>query len=192
MADSPMQSQSSAVVAQNSPSIERQYTSSAPPDAIVLRSSAPIPSKVGWSKWGYIAGLLLIAAGGVGVIILAAVLIISHFQISFHKDKMRRICFKFVDNVTNDDIYNKLQPVLTSKYGDKMEFEQEGDTLSVHYNGIYYDINLRDNSTFSVWWRKSLTGAIFSFNEWKEYKKIRTGTAIVAYELQKAFNLLNR
>ena len=123
---------------------------------------------------------------------MAAVLIISHFQISFHKDKMRRICFKFVDNVTNDDIYNKLQPVLTSKYGDKMEFEQEGDTLSVHYNGIYYDINLRDNSTFSVWWRKSLTGAIFSFNEWKEYKKIRTGTAIVAYELQKAFNLLNR
>ena len=192
MADSPMQSQSSAVVAQNSLSIERQYTSSAPPDAIVLRSSAPIPSKVGWSKWGYIAGLLLIAAGGVGVIILAAVLIISHFQISFHKDKMRRICFKFVDNVTNDDIYNKLQPVLTSKYGDKMEFEQEGDTLSVHYNGIYYDINLRDNSTFSVWWRKSLTGAIFSFNEWKEYKKIRTGTAIVAYELQKAFKLLNR
>lgn len=190
IASPPMQSQSNTVVAQNSSSVERQYISSAPPDAIVLKSSAPIPSKIGWSKWGYIAGLLLIAAYGIGIVILVAVYMISHIQMSFHKDKMRKMSFKFVDNVTNDDIYNKLQPLLTSKYGDKMEFEQEGDTLSVLYNDIYYDINLQNNSTFSIWWRKSIAGALLSFNEWKEYKKIRTGTAIVAYELQKTFNLL--
>ena len=189
--DSPTQIQERQmpVVVQSAPPVEPQYTSSAPPDAIVLKSSAPIPSKIGWTKWGYIAGFLLIAAGGFGLLILIAVFIISHFQMSFHKDKMRRMKFKSVDNITNDDIYNKLQPILTQKYGNKIEFEQEGATLSIHYNSIIYDINLQEDSTFSVWWRKSIANALFSFNEWKEYKKIRTGTAMVAYELQNAFNI---
>ena len=173
----------------DSPTVDLQYTSSAPADAVVLKSSAPIPSKIGWTKWGYIIGLLLIAAGGFGVIILIAVFIISHFQMSFHKDKMRKMKFKFVDNTNSDDIYNKLQPILVQKYGDKIEFEREGDTLSVHYKSIIYDINVQEDSTVSIWWRKSFAAAFFSFNEWKEYKKIRTGTAIVAYELQKAFGI---
>ena len=175
--------------AQNAPVTEPQYTSSAPPDAIILKSSAPIPSKIGWTKWGYIAGLLLLAAGGFGIIILLVVLMISILQISFHKDKMRRMKFKFVNNVNNDDIYNKMYPILTQKYGDKIEFDQEGDTLSVHYKSIIYDINIEEDSTFTIWWRRSIAGAFFSFNEWKEYKKIRIGTAMVAYELQNAFNV---
>ena len=174
---------------QNSLVTEPQYTSSAPPDAITLKSSAPIPSKIGWAKWGYIAGLFLTAAGGFGIIILIVVLMISIFQMSFHMDKMRRLKFKFVNNVSNDDIYNKMYPILTQKYGDKIEFDQEGDTLSVHYKSIIYDINLHEDSTFSIWWRKSITGAIFSFNGWKRYKKIREGTAMVAYELQNAFDI---
>jgi len=168
---------------------DTHYTSSAPADALVLKSSAPIPSKIGWTKWGYIIGLVLIAAGGFGVLILIGVFVVSHFQMSFHKDKMRRLKFKSVDNINSDDVYNKLQPVLMQKYGDKIEFEREGDTLSVHYNSIIYDINLQEDSTFSIWWRKSFAAAFFSFNEWKEYKKIRTGTAMVAYELQKAFGI---
>ena len=175
--------------AQNAPVTEPQYTSSAPPNAITLKSSAPIPSKIGWTKWGYIAGLLLLAAGGFGIIILLVVLMISILQMSFHKDKMRRLKFKFVNNVNNDDIYNKMYPILTQKYGDKIEFDQEGDTLSVHYKSIIYDINIEEDSTFTIWWRKSIAGAFFSFNEWKEYKKIRIGTAMVAYELQKAFHV---
>ena len=191
--DSPLPSheQRMPAPAQNAPVTEPQYTSSAPPNAITLKSSAPIPSKIGWSKWGYIAGFLLIAAGGLGIMILVVVLMISIFQMSFHMDKMRRLKFKFVNNVSNDDIYNKLSPILTQKYGDKIEFDQEGDTLSVHYKSIIYDINLHEDSTFSIWWRKSITGAIFSFNGWKRYKKIRIGTAMVAYELQKAFHVCN-
>ena len=189
--DSPLPSheQRMPAPAQNAPVTEPQYTSSAPPNAITLKSSAPIPSKIGWSKWGYIAGLLLLAAGGFGIIILLVVLMISILQMSFHKDKMRRLKFKFVNNVSNDDIYNKMYPILTQKYGDKIEFDQEGDTLSVHYKSIIYDINLHEDSTFSIWWRKSIGGAFFTINEWKEYKKIREGTAMVAYELQKAFHV---
>ena len=107
----------------------------------------------------------------------------------FHRSKMRDLKFKFVNNVSNDEIYNKMYPILTQKYGDKIEFDQEGDTLSVLYKSIIYDINLHEDSTFSIWWRKSIGGAFFTINEWKEYKKIREGTAMVAYELQKAFNI---
>ena len=109
----PAHEQRMPATTQNSLVTEPQYTSSAPPDAITLKSSAPIPSKIGWTKWGYIAGLLLLAAGGLGIMILVVVLIISIYQMGFHKDKMRRLKFKFVNNVSNDDIYNKLSPLLT-------------------------------------------------------------------------------
>ncbi len=156
---------------------------------IVLQSSAPIPSKVGWTRWAYIISLFLVAAGGVGVLGIIGTFIIEHLKMSFHKDKMRRMKFKFLGGVNSDEIFNKLQPALTQKYGDKIEFDREGETLSVKYNKIFYDINLQEDETFCLWWRKSFAGAFFSWNEWKEYKKIRTGTALIAYELQQAFGI---
>ena len=168
---------------------ELTLTSNAPADAVVLKSSAPIPSKIGWTKWGWIAGLILIAASGFGILVLIGVFIVSHFQMSFHKDKMRKMKFKFFDGLNSDDIFDKLAPILSTKYGNRMEFDREGDTLSVTYDSIIYDINVNDDSTFSLWWRKSLKNAFFSWNEWKEYKKIRTGTAVIAYELQKAYSV---
>jgi len=102
---------------------------------------------------------------------------------------MRRMKFKFVSNVSSDDIYNKLQPVLVQKYGSAITFDREGDTLTVGYDGLMYDINVGEDDTFSLWWRKSIVGAIFTINEWKFYKKVRTGTAIVAYEIQSVFNI---
>lgn len=163
-------------------------TLSSNPDAIVLKSSAPIPSKTGWTKWGYIISLLLTPIGA-GVIGLILVFIIDHFQMSFHRDKMRNMKFQFVTPVNSDEIYNKLQPALSQKLGNKVEFDREGDKISVRYNSIIYDINLQEDGTFCIWWRKSLSGAIFSWNEWKLYKKIRIGTALIAYELQKQFGI---
>ena len=155
--------------------------------SIVLKSSAPISTKTAWCKWGYIISLAL-TPFGIGIVGLLLMLVIEHWVRNYHYDKIRRLNFKFTGNVNADDIYNKLQPILTKKYGDKVEFERDGETLSVIYDGIIYDINLYDDDTFCIWWRKSLTG-IFVLNEWKEYRKIRTGTIIVAYELQKAFNI---
>ena len=163
-------------------------TLSTNPDAIVLKSSVPIPTKTGWTKWAYIISLLLTPIG-VGVIGLIFTFIIEHFIMSSHRDKIRKIKFQFVTPVTADDIYNRLQPALNQKFGNKVEFDREGDTVSVHYNSLIYDINLQEDGTFCVWWRKSLTGAIFSWNEWKLYKKIRTGTALIAHELQQQFGV---
>ena len=156
---------------------------------LVLHSSAPISRTCSWVRWLYILFAILVCAGGLGVIGLMLTFAFDCYAKDFHRGKMRRMRFKFVTPISLDEIYNKLQPVLANKYGNEMEFEREGDTLCVKYKSVFYDINLHDDGTFSLWWRKSIAGAIFSFNEGKLYNKIRTGTAIIAYELQQQFGI---
>lgn len=157
---------------------------------LVLQSSAPISRTCSWRVWLYILFIILaFCSVGLGVICLLLTFGFCCFAEDFHRDKMRRMKFKFVPPINLDEIYNKLQPVLVSKYGNEMEFDREGDTLCVKYKSVIYDINLHDDGTFSLWWRKSIAGAIFSFNEGKLYNKIRTGTAIIAYELQQQFGI---
>ena len=156
---------------------------------LVLHSSAPISRTCSWIIWLYILFGILVCAGGLGVIGLMQTYAFDYYAKDFHRGKMRRMRFKFVTPISLDEIYNKLQPVLVSKYGNEMEFDREGDTLCVKYKSVIYDINLHDDGTFSLWWRKSIAGAIFSFNEGKLYNKIRTGTAIIAYELQQQFGI---
>lgn len=159
-------------------------------EPIVLKSSAPIPTKADWCKWGYIISLILASFNlAVGFFGLMLMLFIEHWVHKSHYYKIRRLKFKFTDNVDADDIYNKLQPVLTQKYGNKVDFDRDGETLSVIYDGVIYDINPQEDGTFCVWWRLSLAESFFTVNVWKKYKKIRTGTVMVAYELQKAFNI---
>ena len=156
---------------------------------IVLHSGAPLPSKTGWCKWAYIAGLLLLLAGGFGLIVLLFTYAIEYYIIQFQKDKLRRMKFKFVSPVTTDDIYSRLQPVLMKKYGNAMQFDREDDTIVVRYDEVIYDINPNEDGTVSIWWRKSLAGAFLRFREGKLYRKIRTGTALIAYELQQQFGV---
>ena len=156
---------------------------------LVLHSSAPISRTCSWIIWLYILFGILVCAGGLGVIGLMLTYAFDYYAKDFHRGKMRRMRFKFVTPISLDEIYNKLQPVLVSKYGNEMEFDREGDTLCVKYKSVIYDINLHDDGTFSLWWRKSIAGAIFSFNEGKLYNKIRTGTSIIAYELQQQFGI---
>ena len=156
---------------------------------LVLHSSAPISRTCSWVRWLYILFAILVCAGGLGVIGLMLTYAFDCYAKDFHRGKMRRMRFKFVTPINLDEIYNKLQPVLVSKYGNEMEFDREGDTLCVKYKSVIYDINLHDDGTFSLWWRKSIAGALFSFNEWKLYNKIRTGTSIIAYELQQQFGI---
>ncbi len=160
------------------------------PKAILLKSASPLPRKAAWIKWGYIISLIAAVVNlGVGFFIFAPLFIMDNLIISYQKGKIRRLKFKFRGSITPDDIFARLQPALMSKYGNAISFDREGNSLSVEYDSVIYDINLNDDNTFSIWWRKSIAGAIFSFNEFKLYKKIRTGTPMIAYELQRQFNI---
>lgn len=169
--------------------VKHQYEISE--NGIVLQSAAPIPSKTGWATWAYIGGILagIIIDIAVTFFVLAIVFIIEHFMMQIHCGKLRDMKFKFVSPISADEIFEKLQPALLKKYGSKIDFEREGETISVMYDDYIYDINLCDDGTVCIWWRKSLMGAMFSFNDWKKYRKVRTGTALVAYELQQQFGI---
>lgn len=160
------------------------------PQAILLKSAAPLPRKAAWIKWGYIISLIAAPVTlGVGLLFLLLFFAMDNFVISYQKGKIRRLKFKFRGSITPDDIFARLQPALISKYENAISFDRDGNSLSIEYDSIIYDINLNDDNTFSIWWRKSLAGAIFSFNEFKLYKKIRIGTPMIAYELQRQFNI---
>lgn len=162
-------------------------TISTNPDALVLKSAAPLPDKFDWIKWAYFAALLPTVISPLISMVTLTIVLVIHTSISdHHRKKLRKLPFQFVSPVTADEIYNKLEPALQRRWGDKVEFEREGDTISVKYEKIFYDINLQEDGTFCLWWRLSLTRAFFSS---AGYKKIRTAMGIIAYELQKQFGV---
>ena len=128
----------------------------------------------------------------------------SGFMITANKDKtsveeqldeLRELKFKFVNNVTADELYSKLQPALTAKYGNKFEFDRQDEVISVICGRTIYEIILNDDATFSIWWRQNVKNALkTTFFSWKPSeidfcREVRTDTAIIAYELQRQFEI---
>lgn len=160
---------------------------SANPDAITLKSAAPLPDKFDWIKWAYFVALLPSVVNlGICIITVPLVLIFHTYLTDHHTKKIRKLRFQFVSPVTADEIYNRLEPALLRRWGSDVEFDREGETISVHYKKIIYDINLYEDGTFGVWWRLSLARSFFSG---AGYKKLRTATGAIAYELQKQFGV---
>ena len=149
------------------------------PNGIVLESAAPIPSqRITWRISGYFAGvtLCLLGRGFVRVTDVAGLLIIiaGFIVVAFtgnkdensmkeHWENIRTIKFKFINGVTIDEIYNKLQPALTAKYGDKIKFDREEDILNIYYGKKIYDLKLNDDATFTLYWYPSFSYTPFDF-----------------------------
>ena len=162
-------------------------TISTNPDALVLKSAAPLPDKFAWIKWAYFASLLpAVVSPGICILSVPIVIIIHTYLSDYHRKKIRKQRFQFVSPITADEIFNKLEPALAKRWGTKVAFDREGDTISVEFEKIIYDINLMEDGTFCVWWRLSLARAFFSN---AGYKQVRTATGVIAYELQQAFGV---
>lgn len=188
---------------------------------ILLKSSDPIPDK----RPGWVVSMIQICVPSFigGIIILFAVSNPPHFfsnlvaiaiiggmigsVLSIMKskdfaekqlDELRELKFKFVYNVTADELYSKLQPALTEKYGNKFEFNRQDDVISVICGRTIYNIILNDDATFRIWWRKNFKNAVrkqvleFLGDELSDIelcREVRTQTAIIAYELQQQFDV---
>ncbi len=162
-------------------------TISTNPDALVLKSAAPLPDKFDWIKWMYFVALLpAVVSPGICILSVPIVIIIHTYLSDYHRKKIRKQRFKFVSPITADEIFNKLEPALVKRWNTKVAFDREGDTISVEFEKIIYDINLMEDGTFCIWWRLSLARAFFSN---AGYKQVRTATGVIAYELQQAFGV---
>ena len=175
-------------------------------EGIVLKSSAPISDKrLSWATTGYyscvaamIIGLSLLASvGALGAIIffggligIGVVGIMDSNSIENQLDELRVTKFKFVHNVTADEVFNRLQPALNAVWSGQVNFDRRDEIISVTHDKTIYDIGLNDDGTFIVHWRKSLGNVFFSWDSKAGMnKKIRTDTAVIAYELQRQFNV---
>lgn len=85
-------------------------------------------------------------------------------------------------------MFDKLQPILISKYNMMVEKDKEGRTV-VSHNGCMYDIIINNDATFSIWWRKSIAGAMLEIMKYKTYKKVLAAMGIIGYEIQNAFEI---
>lgn len=167
----------------------------------VLRSSEPLPNELAKMKKVYI----ILAIGCViGLICSQTILTISGFGLAiwFMFDYMwtyaklvslRQQEFKFTKGVTYDEIFEKLQPALISKYGPSMQIERwvvgNDNIVNVTYDNIIYQIFLCDGDLFRIRWGKSLGRAMAPNSYYKDYKKAIIGMGMIGFEMQNIFNV---
>ena len=162
-------------------------------NALILRSSAPLPNemlKIKKLYWICVALLLIgvfvqafLAFALLGFIV---VYIIDYLGVSAKQGHLRTIKFKYDSEISQDELMEKLQPALLSQYGNSMIFERdEKGMISISFKNHIYDIHLSGDNTMTIWWRKSLSGAFFSVNNYKSYKQNLNSMGIIAYEIQK-------
>lgn len=166
-------------------------------NAIVLTTAEPLPNKVQKLKKLYtvllVTGIvgwlidenILLVIGLFGIMIL---FILDDSYTNICRKALRADKFKFINGVTNEEMFDKLQPILISKYNMMVEKDKEGRAV-VSHNGCMYDIIINNDATFSIWWRKSIAGAMLEIMKYKTYKKVLAAMGIIGYEIQNAFEI---
>ena len=164
----------------------------------VLSSSEPLPNQMIGIKRMYLICLAVVLIGilvkpllGIGLLLVIITYIVDYFMLSFRKNALRAMKFKFDSTVTYDDLYNRVAPILTSQYEGVSVSRDKNGKMVVEYEGHLYDLTIENDNTFTIWWRKSVTKALFSLREYKSYKRILKAMGIIGYEIQKNFEISN-
>ena len=169
------------------------------PNGIVLESDAPIPNReITWQFQGWVVCIIVavisVALSKIvaeGFILLIGVSIFGlnwvndkHTEsIKSHMYEMTETKYKFVYGVNYGDLYNKISPVLAAKYGSEMQFDRRDDAFLVKYKKFPFEVILQEDGTFVI----SFGTLWMAESTW--YKRARTATAIIAYEIQKQFGV---
>lgn len=160
---------------------------------LMLTSNQPLRNNLSKIKKTYLLCLLILAVGIlyrplaiVGLLGLVIVYIVDNIYTNMCQAGLRRTKFQYEDSVTADKLFEKLQQSLISKYGEKILVEIDDDKkISITFNSHIYDIILAGDGSFTIWWRKSLSNALFSINDYKSYKQNLVSYGIIGYEIQR-------
>ena len=96
--------------------------------------------------------------------------------------------FLFVPNVDNDQLFQTMQKTFLTQYNMMVERLDNG-VMSLTFKNYIYDVHIQEDDTFIIWRRMELKKAFISFNKYKIYKHALEAMGIIAYEIQKAFNV---
>lgn len=157
--------------------------------ARILSSPEPLPNEVLKIRKLYYLCAILCALGifidffwGVGLLGLMITYAIEASIVDHKRSRLRRAKFKIDDNVTNEDIFSAIQPILVRKYNMLVERDPSG-IVSVTHDNHTYDIILEDDGTFIIWWRTRR----FYLIKYPSYRRILAAMGMIAYEIQQQF-----
>ena len=158
-------------------------------------SSEPLPNemlkikKLYWvCFFAMLIGLVFTPLLGIGLMGVMLLYCVDDIVVKNKLDRLRRAKFKFVHGVGKDDVFRTMQPILVPKYSMLAEKGEDGIT-SLTFQGYTYDILLEDDDTFTIWWHMSLGKDVLPRNKYKQYRQILAAMGIIAYEMQKAYNV---
>ncbi len=122
-----------------------------------------------------------------GVAVFLAAYFIYTFILCHKRNMLRLMKFKLRRGVDNDMMFRTMQPILQSKYS--MQTERTDGVMTVVHEGFMYDILIEPDSTFRISWRPGRTKEFIPKNKYKAYKLNFADMVLVAYEIQKAFEI---
>lgn len=163
--------------------------------AMVVKSPEPLENEMLKLKKLYIVCLVSIAVGmffppllAIGILALILLYSIDYRMVKYKRKVLRYCKFKFIENIDNEDMFTTMQPIFISKY--KMLVEKgDGGIMTLTHDDYMYDINIEDDSTFTIWWRMSLGKAFLPQSQYKSYRKILASMGIISYEIQNAYHI---
>ncbi len=168
----------------------------------ILRSSEPLPNELEKLKRVYIIFAVCLVVGfifGIQFLITIGAMGLAlwfMFDCMWSKTKLlelRNERFRFVSDVSSEELFEKLQSALISRYGASMRIEKYGvgseGVVGVTYDNIIYEIYINNDSTFRIRWGKSLGRAMAPSVSYSDYKKAIVAMGMIGYEIQKAFGV---
>lgn len=129
-------------------------------------------------KDGDIGGMLLflVLSLGIGWTIKNELLNIKAYS-------FRNYTFQLSVILPYDVLINNIIPELTMA-GMRVERGTDGNPVIIHKKMIY-DITYNDDNTFSIWWRKTIAGALMHLNAINMYRDISADMGIIGFVIQK-------
>lgn len=127
--------------------------------------------------------------GIVGFVLMYPIdICVTQYQI-YH---LRRLKFGANNEMTNEEIFERLRPIMLSKYGIAVTKNELGQVVIIMNNFVYTIIRNLD-STFCIYWSASFEKKNFfeiSDMYYKSYKEMLEAMGKIAYELQTQFNII--
>ena len=112
-----------------------------------------------------------------------------------YKTNTLTLRFKIVPNLDKQEFYYKIQQILSTKHGMFVDINENG-LISVIYNGISYNIFLKEEGIFRMTWNySSIAGVLgiiffgFVSVRYSRYKKLLSSMGVIAYEIQDAYGI---
>ncbi len=163
-------------------------------EAIKLASPAPLNDGGKKLSLFYLIGLagaiLGLRQGCGGMMVLGMVglwigYVIKSFILENRLYRLRRLRFHVDSRLSTDELIGRLIPVLTP-LGMVIEKNGAGNPM-ITYQGLMYDVDYADDTSFTLYWRKSVLKAICGFKRLgANYRKAVVAMGIIAYHIQQA------